>query len=252
MMVSLAILRGKFAEARMLAGQSVQALEKVGEEESANIFRNLSAYCLWRSGHPGEAVQECGRIREAAERVSSPSWQRAALHRTGLLLSAMNSPDKARRAADELTTLVQQAINPKETRRVDHLLGVIELQAGDAKRAIKYLTKAVGKLPRERFYYEDEQAFYFEPLAMAYFKSGDLDQARQEYVRITALTSGRQHYGDIYARSFYMLGKIAEQQGDKAKARDYFRKFLDLWRDADPGLPEVPDAKARLDRLKGS
>ena len=43
-----------------------------------------------------------------------------------------------------------------------------------------------------------------------------------------------------------MLAKIAEQQGDKTRAREYYRKFLDLWKDADAGLPEVEGAKARL------
>jgi hypothetical protein len=47
-----------------------------------------------------------------------------------------------------------------------------------------------------------------------------------------------------------MLGKIAEQRGDKVGARQNYQKFLDLWKDADPGLPEFEDARLRLDKLK--
>ena len=71
-------------------------------------------------------------------------------------------------------------------------------------------------------------------------------KACKEYEKITQLTSGRVGWGDIYAKSFYMLGKIAEQQGDKARARQNYQKFLDIWKDADPGLPEPADARKRL------
>jgi tetratricopeptide (TPR) repeat protein len=90
-----------------------------------------------------------------------------------------------------------------------------------------------------------------EPLALSYYKAGKLEGARQEYEGITKLSMGRADYGDIYAKSFYMLGKIYEQQGDTAKAIDHYEKFLTLWKDADPGLPEVEDAKKRLAGLKG-
>jgi len=249
MMISLAIVQGRFTEARTVAGQSIQTLEKLNEEESANILRNLSAYCLWRSGHLGEAFQEYVRIREVAEKIDSLAWKRVAVHGMGLVLSAQNSPDKARRAADELAVLVEKAINQNEMRRIHHLLGTIELQNGNLGQAIDRLKKAVSQLPHENFFPSDEQAFYYEPLALAYYKSGDLEKAREEYLKITALTSGRQHYGDIYARAYFMLGKIAEQQGDKPRARENYRKFLDLWKDADPGLPEVADAKRRLANL---
>jgi hypothetical protein len=48
------------------------------------------------------------------------------------------------------------------------------------------------------------------------------------------------------------LGKIYEQKGERDKARENCRKFLDLWKDADPGLPEVTDARQRLAGLTGS
>jgi len=38
----------------------------------------------------------------------------------------------------------------------------------------------------------------------------------------------------VYARSYYKLGKVLEQQGKKTEAREKYRKFLDLWKNADP------------------
>ena len=94
-----------------------------------------------------------------------------------------------------------------------------------------------------------EQAPYFGSLARALYESGDLNKARKTYEKVTLLTTGRGNDGDVYARAYYMLGKIAEQQRDKPRARENYRKFLDLRKDADAGLPEVADAKASLARL---
>jgi len=57
-------------------------------------------------------------------------------------------------------------------------------------------------------------------------------------------------YGDIYVKSFYNLGRINEQQGNSAKAIKHYEKFLTLWKDADPGIAEVEDARKRLNELR--
>jgi hypothetical protein len=77
-----------------------------------------------------------------------------------------------------------------------------------------------------------------------------LEKALGEYEKIISLTTGRIAYGDIYARAYYMVGKISEREGDKTRARENFLKFLDLWKDADEGLPEVADAKKRMAGLE--
>ena len=64
------------------------------------------------------------------------------------------------------------------------------------------------------------------------------------------MTTGRMGSGDLYARSFYHLGQIDEKLGDKAKSRENYQKFLDLWKNADRGLPEVKDARKRLAGLQ--
>jgi len=66
--------------------------------------------------------------------------------------------------------------------------------------------------------------------------------------RISTLTTDRLGWGAIYSRSYYHLGQIAERHGDAARAREYYRKFLEIWKDADPGLLEVAEAKRRLAR----
>jgi len=47
-----------------------------------------------------------------------------------------------------------------------------------------------------------------------------------------------------------LLGRIAEQQGQKTKAQENYQKFLSPWKDADPGLPEGAEAKSRLAEQK--
>jgi tetratricopeptide (TPR) repeat protein len=84
-----------------------------------------------------------------------------------------------------------------------------------------------------------------DALARAYYKSGKLGPAKARYEKI-ASTGLFRFEPDIWVKSFYWLGRIAEDRGKKSEARGHYEKFLDLWKDADPGLPEVEDARKRL------
>ena len=171
-----------------------------------------------------------------------------ALHLKGLSHLEMKSVDEAQRISDELKKFIENWINNKLMRYYYHLMGMIELDKENIPKAIEYFKEALSLLsygPLTR------RADFIEPLALAYYKSGDLEKAREEYERITSLTTGRLWWGDLYAKSFYMLGKIYEDQGNKSKAIEHYEKFLDLWKDADPGIAEVEDAKKRLAGLKG-
>jgi tetratricopeptide (TPR) repeat protein len=117
------------------------------------------------------------------------------------------------------------------------------LEQGNYDSAIELFEKALSLDPD---YYKS----YLELLAMAYFRSGNLKKAISEYEKIINCPSGLRTYADVYVKSFYMLGKIYEEQGDTTEAIELYEKFLDMWKDADSGLPEVEDARIRVDNLK--
>ena len=53
-----------------------------------------------------------------------------------------------------------------------------------------------------------------------------------------------------FPRSFYRLGQAYEAAGDKPAALRAYDRFLSIWKDADPDLGELRDAKARAAALR--
>jgi len=165
-------------------------------------------------------------------------------------LNANGSTDEAQNKADELLELIQKNPHKKAMKFYYDLMARIELERGDISKAIEYSQKAVSLLSHQRYLNYWEQAPILNTLAMAYYKFRDWKNAREIYMWIISLTMGRIDCGDIYALSYYMLGKIHEQEGNRALAAEHYEKFLSLWKDADPGIAEVEDAREKLSGLK--
>jgi len=257
----LMIIRGQFNKNINLSRRNLEE-SKGNKEKEAEAYRGLAS-ALSISGRNEDAYQAFGQyLRLSAEHRKStaesglpylPSRQKADMTTKGLLQIEIRSYDEAKKTAEELRSLIEKGINKKEMRWYESILGLIELRKKSYHQAADLFGRACGRLDFESGLQGDlEQAFFFDNLARALYESGELDKGSKEYEKITLLTTGRHYYGDIYAKAFYMLGKIAEQQGDKARAVTNYRKFLDLWKDADPGLPEVEDARKQMAGLKGS
>ena len=91
--------------------------------------------------------------------------------------------------------------------------------------------------------------FLKDVAARAYVKMGEIGKAIAEYERLTAFDPKRPERRLIHPLYYYRLAKLHDQKGQKAKARARYERFLELWKDADPGQAEVDDAKVRLAAL---
>jgi tetratricopeptide (TPR) repeat protein len=167
----------------------------------------------------------------------------------GVVCLAAGDIGKAQKVADDLNAERAGVFDRLATRLYLALSGAIATKRGDGRTAVSNLEQAVQRLPAQAMP-GDEHALIMDLLAQAYTVAGDHEKARQTYEKITALTTGRLAWGDIYARSFYHMGQIAERQGDMPRARENYRKFLSIWKDADPIFPGITDAKKRLARLQ--
>jgi tetratricopeptide (TPR) repeat protein/tRNA A-37 threonylcarbamoyl transferase component Bud32 len=69
------------------------------------------------------------------------------------------------------------------------------------------------------------------------------------YGSVEMRTYGMGDYFDFFRESSrvdYNIAKIYEKMGNRSKAIEHYEKFLDLWKDANPGIAEVEDASKRL------
>ena len=238
-MVNLFMLQGKFEEA-----EHQLLMKPVMTEQLAVLYL--------RTNRPKLALKELASVEEDAQKAESISRQIMALFAKGLAHTQTKSFDEATKIAEEIRGLIPVWMHKKLIRYHDHLLGMVAFEKGNFSESIEKLSEAVQSLYAPEDNFPRIQALFIHTLAQAYYKAGRLIQAQEEFGRILSLHLGRIGDGDLFAKSLYTLGKIFEQTGQKEKALAHFERFLDLWKDADPGLPEIDDAKARLAALKKS
>jgi len=149
--------------------------------------------------------------------------------------------------AEELARVLKKDIEEKDPAQMYFYwvaLGFIELAKGDTRVAATYLEEANEKAPSPLFQVRFS-------LARAYLKSDRLGET------VAELEKALSRYDDIRAafaiwavKAHYLLGLAYEKSGWNKRAIEQYEEFLEIWKDADPGIPEVEDAKERVKKLK--
>jgi tetratricopeptide (TPR) repeat protein len=121
-------------------------------------------------------------------------------------------------------------------------IGLIEQEKGNLEESIINLKKATESKPTFSYHLW---------LANAYLQADRLDEAVAEFEKLLTRYDSERIGSPIAAvKLYYQLGLAYEKSGWKKKAIEKYEEFLDIWKNADPGIKEVEDAKERLKRLK--
>ncbi len=145
----------------------------------------------------------------------------------------------------------------------DLLQGEVFLAQRDSDAALAVSQKACQ--PGAPFL--EDSTYFRDLLARVYAQRGEVVKAISEYERLLKPDIAAEVPSPEYSRPklplgapdvvylihplyHYRLGLLYEKAGEVAKARAQYEKFLDLWKNADPGRPEVEDARKRLAGLE--
>ena len=242
----------------------------------------LSVLSLVR-GKLAEAEVQLRRAMALNEQRGVPAaYFQAAIGLATIDLYYRHAPDAARRTADEALRRHPLAPIPAEDRpylglawfyaeagrpdRAKQLIAEYDVAVPEAVRrgqpfrhgaaaAVAFAEGRVQDAIRDnRAWYEEDSCAVcgLFLLARAYDRAGERDSAVAVYERavttpglLRALEESPT-LGPTYKR----LGELYEERGDTARARDYYNRFVDLWKDADGELqPSVREVKGRLAKL---
>lgn len=157
------------------------------------------------------------------------------------LLIAMERGEAANAAAFK-ESLVRNVPYPgrgsrSELRSYDYYLGVLALRDKQPEQAIAHFKQVLHHLPPS-----SGIDLYEDCLANAYLELSRLDEAISEYQRIL-------RSNPHYPLAQYHLAQAYERKGKLHEARSAYEQFLQNWKSADPGVPEVRQAKRELTTL---
>jgi eukaryotic-like serine/threonine-protein kinase len=168
----------------------------------------------------------------------APEWLSSAgeLHaRSGMISEASRLLENLSSRLNDLTadSMIQRS-NRSDRTNYDLLKGEIELARGNYNEALNLLQS---NRPSES-------------LAYCYLMRGELDKAISTYQQIISNKALGNESQEKWILAHYYLGKAYEQRGEHEGAIEAYENFLSIWKDADPDLVPLVDAKRRLAKLK--
>ncbi|MFC2167270.1 tetratricopeptide repeat protein, partial [Acidobacteriota bacterium] len=236
--------------------KEIESIVEANGRESFWMYKlgEAAVYMNLRTNNPEKALEEAETLRKMSLEKEYLGTKRIALQ--SLIIALLNNKniEKADQTAEELKGIVEAHPNKKLIWEYYLVKGLVENERRNYAQAIQLLNNALDFFPKgstsSYIGFPIDKILLLDSLGSAYYNSGNMDQAIDVYKKIKAMTTQRIVLSDLYVKAFFNLGKIHEQQGNKTKAIENYEEFLELWKNADPGISEVEEARQSLSVLR--
>jgi len=227
---------GRFNSARALTRRAMQSAERNDAKELSAAYQAEAALREAEAGDREQARADAGAAVKLAANRDVLAIAALALARAGDTAAAeklVNELDKTY----PVDTIVQRY-------RLPTIRAAIALQRKDPNQAIELLQVTT---PMELGDTGTLLPVYLR--GEAYLKLHNGNAAAAEFQKFI------DHYGLVAnfpwgALAHLALARAYAMEGDTAKAKAAYQDFLKLWKDADPDIPILKDAKAEYGKLK--
>jgi serine/threonine protein kinase/tetratricopeptide (TPR) repeat protein len=237
-----AAFSGRLRRAREFSQRAVESAERNGQKETAVLWEMNAALREAEFGNLGRAHEQS---TSAVTTASTRGLQAV----VALALARAGDPARAEKIADQLQNLF-----PLDTVISGYWLpsvrASIEINRHHASKAIEFLKAAAPYEPGLVSNLEFGALLYPAYLrGQAYLLLHQGSEAAAEFQKFLdhrTLVANN----SLFALAHVGLARAYRLSGDTQKARAAYQDFLALWKDGDPDIPILMDARAELSKLK--
>jgi eukaryotic-like serine/threonine-protein kinase len=229
----MAASRGQLRKAQEFYAQARQTAQQLQIKESEAGALNSEAWMQAIFQNRKEAVESANAALGKSQSYNMQLVAAATLGLAGENKKALAiAGEVARKRPDD--TLVQALFVPS-------VQSAAALSAGNGAKAVEILKAA---LPYDS---GTTSAVYIRGLG--YLKAGQANEAAREFQRLLALRTFVPA-DPLVSLAHLGLGRALALSGDSAKGRGAYQDFFALWKDADPDIPILKEAKAEYAKLQ--
>ncbi len=249
----LMVQEGRFSDCEKFISEHISQFRKQNEKYNELDFLFLLSFVQYINHdyrRCQQTVEELFQETESPKEYSFIWYSILGQYVSGLASAQLNDVPRAEKKAELMMGLINETQSQRQyLKYYHHLKGMIAFKTEDYSTAIEYFNKGYLSLPSQNNPYDDH-ALFLDSMGQAYYFLKKTDEALKCYNDIQTLTTGRLSWGNLYVLSYYWLGKIEKDKGNTEQSLEHFEQFLNYWKNADQGLPEILEAKKSISSLQ--